>query len=491
LTEEGIILILSTYLLGFLTISFNLNLIAKIRQLAVGGETHIMALCISKRTRTREGGDDVFERQAEALDELIANQIMGTDCLEELVCTEEEFLRADSEEDECVPDRSRDRNLGKKGDETRADSSADSSAKRFGPADGSEEDLFQGDLISCYLQEISRFPLLTPEREIELAKTIKKGQEELVSLLWDKRAKDAQFDGVRQQLSKWQDESLNYPGLREKMLEHALAALKEAAAKEGATEGQKQLLEEALEIASRIDIAKNEMVEGNLRLVLSIAKRHRGRGLSFLDLIQEGNMGLLKAVARYDYTKGNRFSTYATWWVRQSIIRGIYDKTRTIRLPVHFIEMKSYFFKIFYELVKELGREPTPMEIAEHSGLGLDKVMMIIQLSTRPISLEAPIGSEEQRLGDFIADEGAVSPLEDVSKQELTEVTGEVLQTLSSREEIILKSRFGIDGRPTETLKTIGERFSVSKERIRQIEKKAIRKLRHSSRGERLRSFMD
>lgn len=449
-----------------------------------------MALCISKRTRAREGSDDVFESQAEALDELLSSKLMGTDCLEELVCSEEEFIRADPDGDECVPIESKNRDRGQQTDNSRANISKDGSARKFVDADSSEEELFQGDLISCYLQEISRFPLLTPEREIELAKTIQKGQQELVALIWDERAEDSQFEGLQRQIRKWQDESRNYPGLREKMVEHSLAALEMAAAREGSTDGHRQLLEEALEIAGRIDVAKNEMVEGNLRLVLSIAKRHRGRGLSFLDLIQEGNMGLLKAVARYDYTKGNRFSTYATWWVRQSIIRGIYDKTRTIRLPVHFIEMKSYFFKIFYELVKELGREPTPIEIAEHSGLGIDKVMMIIKLSSRPISLESPLGSEEQRLGDFIADENAVSPLEDVSKQELTEITGEVLSTLSSREETILKSRFGIDGRPTETLKTIGERFSVSKERIRQIEKKAIRKLRHSSRGERLRSFI-
>jgi RNA polymerase primary sigma factor len=441
-----------------------------------------MALCIRKRPRAEDEDSAIFERQADMLDELLSAKLLETDGLEELACNEENFPRAgESDADQSVTFSSAGQTDRQRGN----------SARRLVDSNTSEEDLFQGDLISCYLQEISRFPLLSPEREIELAKTIKEGQEALVALIWDDRAEKCQFNGLRDQLRKWQVDSVSYPGLREKMVEHALEALKRVVAQGDASEDQLQLLDEALDIAERIDVAKNEMVEGNLRLVLSIAKRHRGRGLSFLDLIQEGNMGLLKAVARYDYTKGNRFSTYATWWVRQSIIRGIYDKTRTIRLPVHFIEMKSYFFKIFYELVKELGREPTPMEIAELSGLTLDKVMMIIQLSSRPISLEAPLGSEEQRLGDFIADEGSVSPLEDVSKQELMEVTGEVLRTLSSREETILKSRFGIDGRPTETLKTIGERFSVSKERIRQIEKKAIRKLRHSSRGERLRSFVD
>ncbi len=451
-----------------------------------------MALCIPKHSRADEENSEMFERQAEMLDELLSGKLLEADCLEELVCREEDFPRAgEADADECADLSSDGSDSGESTDSGQAEGSLDKTATSFVDSKSSEEDLFQGDLISCYLQEISRFPLLSPEREIELAKTIKEGQEELVALVWDERAEKCNFTGLRHQLRKWQNDSVNYPGLREKMLEHALEALKRVAARKDANEDQRQLLAEALEIAQRIDTAKNEMVEGNLRLVLSIAKRHRSRGLSFLDLIQEGNMGLLKAVARYDYTKGNRFSTYATWWVRQSIIRGIYDKTRTIRLPVHFIEMKSYFFKIFYELMKEFGREPTPMEIAESSGLSLEKVMMIIQLSSNPISLEAPLGSEEQRLGDFIADEEAVSPLEDVSKQELMEATGEVLGTLSSREETILKSRFGIDGRPTETLKTIGERFSVSKERIRQIEKKAIRKLRHSSRGERLRSFVD
>ena len=451
-----------------------------------------MALCIPKRTRTADENDDIFESQAGTLDELLTAKLLEAECLEELVCRERDLHNVgQGNADEGVAVQAEDTDCVRVGDGDQTKTTKNGAVAKLVDRNTTDEDMFQGDLISCYLQEISRFPLLTPEREIELAKTIKEGQEELVALIWDERAKDPQFEDLRQQLRKWQDEIVNYPGLREKMVEHVLAALEEAASFEDATANNHQLVAEALEIAERIDIAKNEMVEGNLRLVLSIAKRHRGRGLSFLDLIQEGNMGLLKAVARYDYTKGNRFSTYATWWVRQSIIRGIYDKTRTIRLPVHFIEMKSFFFKVFYELVKELGREPTPMEIAERSDLPLDKVMMIIQLSTRPVSLEAPLGSEEQKLGDFIADERAVSPLEDVSKQELTEITEEVLSTLSSREESILKSRFGIDGRPTETLKTIGERFSVSKERIRQIEKKAIRKLRHSSRGERLRSFID
>jgi len=450
-----------------------------------------MAFCMENKTDNDDANEEAFDRQADDLGDLLGRGFLEVESLEELGCFDQNSAAgcADGLTDaaECaagpqtLPDMA--------GEQGRC--SPEQSAGPLPEADVEAEDLFQEDLISFYLQEIARYPLLTPEREMELARTIKEGQRQLVDLLWDKRAAGSEFDEVRQQLHAWEGDSTLYPGLREKMVQLAKEALGKAASREGASSGHQALYHDALLIAARIDEAKREMVEGNLRLVLSIAKRYRGRGLSFLDLIQEGNMGLLKAVSRYDYTKGNRFSTYATWWVRQSVIRSIYDKTRTIRLPVHFIEMKSFFFKNFYELVKELGREPTPAEIAEYSGLSLEKVKMIIQLSNRPISLEAPFGGEDQKLGDFIADDNSVSPLERVSEKELAKVTREVLGSLSSREETILKSRFGIDGKPEETLKTIGKRFSVSKERIRQIEKKAIRKLRHTPRREQLKCFLE
>jgi RNA polymerase primary sigma factor len=446
-----------------------------------------MSLCVRKKLEVNEANEDDFERRADGLDDFLNGCVLDQDPGEEVVCFEEDLCKAmqvrveeigaHNEEEACVP--------------ADADQAREEEDPRACELVDSDDELFQDDLVSFYLQEISRFSLLTPDREMELAKVVKDGQEGLVQLLRDRRASSSQFDGLRAQLSKWQSESGHYPGLREKMVRLVLQGLGEAAARNGVPRGIRELDGKAKKIAARVNAAKNEMVEGNLRLVLSIAKRYRGRGLSFLDLIQEGNMGLLKAVARYDYTKGNRFSTYATWWVRQSIIRGIYDKTRTIRLPVHFIEMRSFFFKVFYELVKELGREPTPLEIVERSGLPLDKVTMIIQLSSRPTSLEAPLGGEDQRLGDFIADDRTVSPVESVSDQELVDLTRKILGSLSAREETILKSRFGIDDQPTETLKTIGERFHVSKERIRQIEKKAIRKLRHAPRREQLRYFIE
>jgi len=357
--------------------------------------------------------------------------------------------------------------------------------------DTDDDNLFQTNLVSVYLQDVSRYQLLTPEREIDLARTIKEGQEALVHLVDVHCASEDHFGDLRKIILVWQGEVKTYPGLREKIVDHTVSSLERAAAQEGAPEICSRLLTELRTVVAAMDGAKDEMVKANLRLVLSIAKRYRGRGLSFLDLIQEGNMGLLKAVSRYDYTRGNRFSTYATWWVRQSIIRAIYEKTNTIRLPVHVIEMKTSFYKTLSELAEDLGREPSPLEIAEHSGLSLEKVTMLAQLSSRPASLEATVGNREQRLGEFLEDKKTLSPLEGISQQELVEVTRKVLASLSPREEGVLKSRFGIDGRPTQTLKTIGGRFGVSKERIRQIEKRALQKLRSTSRSSQLECFID
>ncbi len=361
----------------------------------------------------------------------------------------------------------------------------------FDPGQEEEEGPFQSNLVSFYLQDVSRFQLLSPEREIELARTIKECQEGLVYLVVTHCVSVELFGNLRNKIVRWHSEVGTYPGLREKIVEHIVATLESVATLEEAPEICQRLALEARQVVDQIDLAKDEMVKGNLRLVLSIAKRYRGRGLSFLDLIQEGNMGLLKAVSRYDYTKGNRFSTYATWWVRQSIIRAIYEKTNTIRLPVHVIEMKSFFHKVFSDLSEELDREPNPMEIAERSGLPLDKVTMLAQLSCRPASLEATVGNRDQRFGDFIEDKKSISPLEEISQLELVDITKKVLASLSPREEGVLKSRFGIDGQPVQTLKTIGGKLGVSKERIRQIEKRAIQKLRHASRSTELKSFVE
>jgi RNA polymerase primary sigma factor len=358
-------------------------------------------------------------------------------------------------------------------------------------ADSEVEDEFEEDHVTYYLKEISSYPLLTPEREIELAQIIRMGQDRLVQLVEEHAAREKPIRELHQKARKLLSHEEAFPGVRDKVLKLIMRSLEQAQKEYPDKPVYSSLLAQSQTIMRSIDTAKHDMVKANLRLVLSIAKRYRGRGMSFDDLIQEGNLGLLKAVGRYDHNKGNRFSTYATWWVRQSIIRGIYDKTRTIRLPVHFIELKNLFFKVFYELLKELGREPTAQEIAERADLPLEKVQMVLALASQPVSLETPIGDDEQRLGDFIEDEAATSPLEECSDKELAETTKALLSTLQPREEKILRLRFGIDGRPTETLEKIGKSFNVSKERIRQIEKKALKKLRHPLRQDLLKSFMD
>ena len=303
------------------------------------------------------------------------------------------------------------------------------------------------DPVRMYLKEIGKVDLLTSEQEVSLAQTMVAGQE----------------------------------------AESQMAELEEAG-----EEIPQEVRAELRKLISAGEKAKQDLAEANLRLVVSIAKRYVGRGMLFLDLIQEGNLGLIKAVEKFDYTKGYKFSTYATWWIRQAITRAIADQARTIRIPVHMVETINKVIRVSRQLLQELGHDPSPEEISEEMNMPVDKVREILKIAQEPVSLETPIGEEEDsHLGDFIPDEDASEPSEAASFTLLKEQLVEVLSTLTPREEKVLKLRFGIEDGRTRTLEEVGKEFNVTRERIRQIEAKALRKLRHPSRSKKLKDFLN
>ena len=303
------------------------------------------------------------------------------------------------------------------------------------------------DPVRMYLKEIGKVNLLTSDEEIELAQIMEAGNAASEQLAELEKAGEDITDEVRRELTQ--------------------------AIKKG-------------------ERAKQRLAEANLRLVVSIAKRYVGRGMQFLDLIQEGNLGLIKAVEKFDFTKGFKFSTYATWWIRQAITRAIADQARTIRIPVHMVETINKVIRVSRQLLQELGHDPTPEEIAAEMNMPVERVREILKIAQEPVSLETPIGEEEDsHLGDFIPDEDASEPAEAASFTLLKEQLVEVLSTLTPREEKVLKLRFGIEDGRTRTLEEVGKEFNVTRERIRQIEAKALRKLRHPSRSKKLKDFLN
>lgn len=337
------------------------------------------------------------------------------------------------------------------------------------------------DPVRMYLKEIGKVSLLTAEEELRLAKGMSDGGEAQAKLdAWQKQLEREERIANGEDPDEPEAEEALDEGTEEEALDVEPLVLTDADIK-------------ALNRQVRYgQDCKQRLAEANLRLVVSIAKRYVGRGMLFLDLIQEGNLGLIKAVEKFDYTKGYKFSTYATWWIRQSITRAIADQARTIRIPVHMVETINKVIRVSRQLLQELGHDPTPEEIAEEMSMSVEKVREILKIAQEPVSLETPIGEEEDsHLGDFIPDEDASEPSEAASFTLLKEQLVEVLSTLTPREEQVLKLRFGIEDGRTRTLEEVGKQFHVTRERIRQIEAKALRKLRHPSRSKKLKDFLN
>jgi RNA polymerase primary sigma factor len=366
----------------------------------------------------------------------------------------------------------------------------DDLSKKILRSSSAEESSEVEETTTTYLREMGKFDLLTPAEEEKYSRAIRGGFEAIVTSIRSELGEVMEMRALIERIDLWEKRD---PTLKPK--KQHLNFMRKAVAQGAEFHSHLQKLQDLhhkIELYTvSIEIAKDAMIKANLRLVVSIAKRYMHQGLTLADLIQEGNLGLMRAVFRFDYTKGNKFSTYASWWIRQAITRAILDKTRTIRLPVHFLELRSQFFKAFYSLLKELGREPTPLEISAKTGLPMDKILAILEASREPISLETPVGDDDSTLGDFLENQESISPYEAVKNNELGDRVKNILTTLSPREEKIIRLRFGIGEDAEYTLEEIGKRFNVSRERIRQIEKKALNRLRHSSRREKLKHFLD
>jgi RNA polymerase primary sigma factor len=424
----------------------------------------------AKKTIAERGRERGFVTSEDLLETLTADDLTPEQ-VEEFLSQMEEFLRDEGIEVIEVP-----------GDELEGEVQARLVR---------EDDVLKAptnDPVRMYLKEIGKVPLLTAAQEVDLARRIEAGEfcTDLMFVLdGNGKADHKRLRLVIERVVEVREHQLEKFGRVEGMG-------RERCSRQWKPRGRDEMLDFLRRIERDGQLAKRKLIEANLRLVVSIAKRYVGRGMLFLDLIQEGNLGLIRAVEKFAYSKGFKFSTYATWWIRQAITRAIADQARTIRIPVHMVETINKLVRVQRQLLQDLGREPLPEEIGRVMGIGADKVREILKVSQEPVSLETPIGEEEDsHLGDFIEDSDAVVPIDAASFILLQEQLESVLHTLSEREKKVIQLRFGLlDGHPR-TLEEVGREFGVTRERIRQIESKTLSKLRHPSRSQKLRDYLE
>jgi len=345
-------------------------------------------------------------------------------------------------------------------------------------------------VMAPYFKEMRDKDLLSPKEELKYGRDIKEAQEALFKLCRILKTSYLPLRNFQKILKEWRK---NQNKTREP-IEYIFREMKNAVDTVGEMKRPGPVLREFVKeyhcLDKKLNKAMHTMVEANLRLAVSIAKRYARRGVSFSDLIQEGNLGLMKAAARYDYRTGYRFSTFASWWIRQTISRALSDQSRTIRVPVHFLESRNLFYRSYFTLVNELNREPTIPETSERSGLSVDRILTIIQTGREPISLETPISEDGDLLQDLITNEDSVSPLKAIQENELLDLTANALAELDDRERKILSMRFGLNEKETYTLEKVGQELNISRERVRQLEKRALSRLRESSHQEQLKNYL-
>ena len=345
-------------------------------------------------------------------------------------------------------------------------------------------------VVSSYFKEMRDIDLLNFEEEQELGRCIKECQADLFKLCLNNKTNYVPLRALQKRLRQWRNRKKTSSEPIELILKEMKKTVQDIQELDHPDPDLVSFVEEYYRLEEKLNSAMGEMVRANLRLAVSIAKRYARRGVSLPDLIQEGNLGLLKAAARYDYTTGYRFSTYASWWIHQTISRALSDQGRTIRVPVHFLEARKSFYRTYFSLVNEFGREPTLMELAERSGLSVEKIFSITQIGRETVSLDTPISDDGDLLRDLIENVDSVSPLDAAQDSELLNLTQTALETLDPRERIILRMRFGLGNERASTLEKVGQVLNISRERVRQLEKRALKRLRQSPERHKLKNYL-